>query len=197
MPKGYSYNYAVVVYDDSDTLCFDSVFNDIRSIADKWCYIYHDADDGVKPHYHILFKLPHQKSLSAICKQLDIDFAYSVSSYEAYQVYMLHGDAKSVSEGKHLYPDCALVKSADDDKAFTKRKKAETELENAHSYFAAISEGKIHCVNDLWKYALDTGTWGFLRQNYGIIRDLYRELDFDSLTRFRNQVYVMEDNLDE
>lgn len=197
MPKGYSKNFAIILYPDSDTLCFDTVFDDIRGFADKWCFILHDADADVKPHYHVLFKTHNQRSVSAVMKDLDIDHGLeAVQSYEAYQTYMLHGDKKSVDEGKHLYPSCALVRSADDDKTFTRKKKEEQELENALLYFTAISDGKIHCVNDLWRYAIQTGTWGFLRQNYGIIRDLYRELDFDGLARFRNQVNAMEEIYD-
>lgn len=196
MPKGYSYNYAVVVYDDSDTLCFDSVFDDIRGIADKWCYIYHDAD-GVKEHYHVLFKTHNQRGLKSVMKDLGIDHGLeAINSYEAYQKYMLHGDKESAEAGKHVYPDAALVRSSEDDKTFQRKSKEEKELENALNYFTAISDGKIHCANDLWKYAISTGTWGFLRQNYGIIRDLYRELDYDSIARFRNQCDALEGTYD-
>lgn len=188
MPKGYSKNFAIIAYRDSDTLGFDSVFDNVRLLADKWCYILHDAD-GVKDHYHILFKTHNQRSETAVLKDLGLDHGLEVvQSYDAYQIYMLHQDKKSVEEGKHLYPAAALVKSTEDDKTFLRKSKEEKELENALTYFTAISDGKIHCVSDLWKFAIQSGTWGFLRQNYGIIRDLHHELSYDSLQAFRNQL---------
>ena len=88
VPKGKTKNFAIVLYSDSDTLCFDTVFDNIRSIADKWCYILHDAD-GVKEHYHVLFKTHNQRGINSVMKDLGIDHGLeAINSYEAYQKYI-------------------------------------------------------------------------------------------------------------
>lgn len=177
MPKGEtSKNFAVVLYDDSDTHSFDIVFERVRDVAVKWCYILHDLDDA-KPHYHVLFRTQHQRSVSAVLRDLGLSHGIKMlNSYDAYKTYMRHADQKSIDAGKHLYPEQSLVFSDTDDNSYLKKSKEEIELERALGFYDEIVVNGLRSTKQLFQYAIKSNSWGFFRQNYTILKDLALEM---------------------
>lgn len=90
--------FALVLYDDTDSYCFEDVLRNIKTYK-NYAYIKHDKDikeDNTvkKSHYHCILKLDNACTISALSKRLDIPTNYiqNVRNERTMVRYLIHLD---------------------------------------------------------------------------------------------------------
>lgn len=76
-----------------------------------YAYIYHDKDEGVKPHYHYYIEFANPRYLNSVAEELGIppNMIEPVRNKAGLLFYLCHETEAAKKQGKHIYDKSEII----------------------------------------------------------------------------------------
>lgn len=176
----YEHIYEIELYPVSENLQFDVILDRLQKVYVDILYVYafHDKDlfdDGTpkKPHYHLLFVFPREKSIKKIAHDLEVpEYAIVWKQFLDKSVqYLIHLN----NPEKYQYDVEILQGTLDFEQYFASSKRSSLKNElNLITDFIIRHKGHI-TYYEIFCFARDNDLLNTYRRWYSIIKDIYQE----------------------